>query len=475
MATESEIGAIVNEIRDRVRARHPQGDAHGIGVALPDLLPLLHARDAAAAKVAAIGSVNPRPPGLVNNVIQSLKRTVARGLNWFVRDQIEYNRGVLFAIETALEALNDVNRTFVAVGSRLDEMERGLRTGMRAATDQAEALAAEARELKDIRSHWVHWRDEWEKKLFQNEVHFLRSVSDMQAAMDARLLSLDSAYRESVRQQHTEFTAAIAKAVEDVHARFWADVEKVRVQYEQMIHEELRVVRQKAFASSSPAGTAGNSGAPDHFDFDYARFADRFRGKEDDIRERQRIYVPYFQGRRNVLDIGCGRGEFLHLMRDAGIKALGVDLDSESVALCRSKGLDAEGANVFDHLAILPEGYYDGIFAAQVVEHMTPPEVPRLVKLCAQKLKSGGVLVLETPNPECLAIFATHFYIDPTPQRPSPPALLAFYFEEYGLGRIEVKRLSPAVTEFPSLKGFPDAVREQFFGGLDYAIIGRRL
>ena len=67
-----EIAAIVHEIRDRVRARHPQGEARGLGVALPDLLPVLHARDAAASKVAAIGSVNPRPPGLLNNVIQSV-------------------------------------------------------------------------------------------------------------------------------------------------------------------------------------------------------------------------------------------------------------------------------------------------------------------------------------------------------------------------------------------------------------------
>src|SRR5262245_4956766 len=125
MATESEIGAIVNEIRDRVRAKYPQGEAGGLGVALPDLLPVLHARDAAASKVAAIGSVNPRPPGIFNNLIQSIKRSVSRGLNWFVRDQVEYNRGVLIAIEATLEALNDVNRTFVAVGGRLDDLERG--------------------------------------------------------------------------------------------------------------------------------------------------------------------------------------------------------------------------------------------------------------------------------------------------------------------------------------------------------------
>ena len=83
--------------------------------------------------------------------------------------------------------------------------------------------------------------------------------------------------------------------------------------------------------------------------------------------------------------------------------------------------------------------------------------------------------MIETPNPECLAIFATHFYIDPTHTRPVPPQLLGFYMEEAGFGRIEVERLSPAVDSMPALAELPAAVRDKFFGGLDYVIFGRRL
>lgn len=451
-----EIAAIVHEIRDRVRARHPEGEARGLGVALPNLLPILHARDAAAAKVAAIGSVNPRPSGLVNNVIQSVKRTIARSLGWFVRDQVEFNRAMLVSIEAIIESLNEVNRNLVAAGSRM------------------EIASAEASELRDIRLHWVQWREEWEKKLLQSEIHFLKSVSELQALFELRLTTTDSNYRDSVKQQHTEFTASIAKAVDEVHARFWADIEKVRLEYEKLIHNELRVIRQKAFASGAPAGNVSAAGAPE-FDFDYARFADRFRGSEEYVRERQRFYVPYFAECMSVLDIGCGRGEFLELLRDAGVPARGVDLDAESVAVCRSKALQAEAADVFELLQREPEGTFDGIFAAQVVEHIAPQQVPQLVKLAASRLKPGGVLALETPNPECLAIFATHFYLDPTHQRPIPPGLLVFYFEEFGFGRIEVHRLSPAVESMPSLAALPEEFREAFFGGLDYGIIGRKL
>jgi 2-polyprenyl-3-methyl-5-hydroxy-6-metoxy-1,4-benzoquinol methylase len=368
---------------------------------------------------------------------------------------VEFNRAILASLDAALEALNESNRTFVAVGRQLQD----------------------ARQVGDLRSHWIQWREEWEKKLVQNEVHYLKSVAELQAAFDLRLSNSDVHFRDSMRQQHAEFTASISKAVEEAQERFWGDLARIRLEYETLIHNELRVIRQKAFASSGPIGAAPAVPHADtvSVDFDYARFSERFRGSEESVRERQRFYVPYFRDCRSVLDIGCGRGEFLELMRDAGVNARGVDLDPESVALCRSKGLEAEAADVFDLLSREPNGTFDGIFAGQVVEHMKPAEVPALVRLCGSKLRAGGVLALETPNPECLAIFATHFYLDPTHQRPIPPSLLVFYFEEYGFGGIEVHRLSPAAESMPSLHELPEDFRNAFFGALDYGIIGRRL
>ena len=122
-----------------------------------------------------------------------------------------------------------------------------------------------------------------------------------------------------------------------------------------------------------------------------------------------------------------------------------------------------------------PDGAFDGVFCSQVIEHLKPAEVPKLLKLLSQKTRKGGVVAFETPNPECLAIFATHFYLDPTHVRPVPSALLAFYLEEAGFGRIEILRISPAVETMPSLGSLPQDFRETFFGGLDYAAIARKL
>jgi hypothetical protein len=98
-----------------------------------------------------------------------------------------------------------------------------------------------------------------------------------------------------------------------------------------------------------------------------------------------------------------------------------------------------------------------------------------MIRLCAASLRRGGVLAIETPNPDCLAIFATYFYLDPTHTRPVPRQLLEFYMEESGIGAIEVHEISPAVESIPELAELPESLRKRFFGGLDYAIVGRKL
>lgn len=485
----AELIAILHEVRDRVRARHPQTAAGagmasiGAGIPLPDLLPLVHARDAALGKVAAIGTVNPRRGGPLNWLVQTWKHLVSRALDWHVREQVEFNRKTVAAIDAAIEALNDTNRALAGLVSRTDG----------ALAELAGRIAAEEKlgeELKDIRNHWADWRLEWERKLATNEIQFLRSVADLQAGFQHRVDLMDANHRDLMRAQHADFTGALDRGGEEIQKRLWADMEKVRLEFERLIHTELHLIRQRQAPAPGPQGILSPPGvetAPGRplspepgvpasgSSFDYARFAERFRGSEEYVKHGQQFYLPYFAGRGNVLDIGCGRGEFLETMGQAGIPARGIDLSEESVALCRQKGLVATVADLFVYLADLPEASLDGIFCAQVVEHIDPTRLSDVIRLAASRLERHGVLAIETPNPECLAIFASHFYLDPTHTRPVPHPLLAFYMEESGLGGVEVHRLSPAVESMPALALLPEDFREAFFGGLDYAIIGRKL
>ncbi|MCC6858086.1 MAG: methyltransferase domain-containing protein [Bryobacterales bacterium] len=468
MAPADDLTSLIRGIRERVRARYPQPSSEA-GVAVPDLMPLLHARDAAEGKVAAIGTVNPRPPGFLNALIQGVKKTVARALDWHVREQVEFNRNAVACVNATLEALNEMNRALLELAALRGE---------------AGQLRAETQQLEDIRSHWAEWRAEWERKLASGEALLLRALSEQQAAYQHRLTLMEQNFRELARLQHSDFEKALERnqaetarrqreTGEVVQQRFWNEVEKARLELEATIHRELRLVRQRMQLQHPPAEprspAAPPPGAP------ALDFADRFRGSEQDVRERQRFYLPYFEGHGPVLDLGCGRGEFLELMRDAGIDARGIDLSPENVALCRNKSLRVAAEDLFTHLSELPEGSLGGIFCAQVVEHLPPARLPELVRLAAARLRPGGLLAIETPNPECLAIFSTHFYLDPTHTRPVPSQLLAFYMQEYGLGLIEVVRLSPAADSLPGLGGLPADFRDAFFGGLDYAIFGRKL
>lgn len=462
-----ELAAVVAEIRQRVRARHPNGSVSG-GVPLPDLTPLLHARDAAEGKVASIGSVNPRPPGLANSIAQSIKRMVSRALNWHVREQVEFNRAVLGCVQSTIEALNDCNRAISMLSARIDG-------------------AADAEQhLNDLRTHWNHWRVEWDQKLSATEIAFLRSVADQQGAFQNRVTSMEATHRELMRSQHANFEAAVERSaasvqkrfatdIEELQKKFWADMEKIRLEYETIIHAELRTLRQKASLHAPPAH-GSESAAPAHFqDVDWLKFAEKFRGSESAIQQRQQIYADRFRDHAPVLDLGCGRGELLEVLRQAGIQATGIDLNDDSLAVCRAKGLRAESADLFTYLSALPDSSLSGIVCSQVVEHLPPERLPELIRLAHAKLRAGGLLALETPNPECLAIFATHFYLDPTHRHPIPPALLSFYLEEAGFGRIEVERLSPASESMPSLNELPEAFRKEFFGALDYAVFARKL
>ncbi len=488
-----ELAALLNEVRARVASKYPLGNAIAqtgsgtVTVPLPDLMPLVHARDAAQAKIAAIGSVNPRPGGIANRVIQFSKRAIARSLNWFVRDQVVFNREAVMCTEATLQALNEVNFALTsfagqitAVFERHQEVIHGLSTGI-AHLERLQAevsqMRADRSDLKDMAAHWATWRPQWEEHAAQKEHQLLRVIADLQLAEQRRSSELESSFRESIRAQHADYLAALEKANLATQQKLWQDLERIRSEYERIIHTELRMIRQKAASSPAVAPPAAAQPATQEPapDFDYQKFADKFRGPEDWVRRNQELYMRYFAGRRNVLDIGCGRGEMLEDLRAQNIPAKGIDLSAESVAYCRSKGVDAEVADLFTYLNGLADGELDGIFCSQVIEHLPPERLPEMIRLCALKLDRDGVIALETPNPECLAIFATHFYLDPTHRKPIPPALLGFYLEEAGFGRLERHALSPASELIPQVNDLPRSVVEQFFGGMDYAIIARKL
>jgi SAM-dependent methyltransferase len=493
---DEELAAVIQAVKDRARAASPNGTIGIEGIPAPDFLPLVHARDAAEAKVAAIGTVNPRPPGFKNAIAQKFKSLISRMLDWHVREQVEFNRASMACVQASLELMADLSRALAAVAAHQRQFREDTLARERDALAREqetlkreqkirEDFAAPIQELLDIRRHWVEWRVGFEEHRNVSEIHMLRTISELQSAFQHRVTMMDQSFRESVDAQHGDFTHALADNTKDVQQRLWGDLVKMRGEIEALVYTELRLLRQRPVPPLTPAAhdaqSTGHSVAQAttpaaEIPIDWMRFADTFRGREEDIRDRQKRHASRFaEAEGEILDIGCGRGEFLEAAAAAGLHARGIDLSKDCVALCRAKGLTVEQADLFTYLDATPDRSLGGIFCAQVVEHIPPERIPGLIRLMAAKIRQEALLAIETPNPECLAIFATHFYIDPTHTRPVPSVLLRFYLEEAGLGKIEVERLAPAADSIPALKELPPAVVEALFGGLDYAIFARKL
>src|SRR3954468_19424397 len=125
----------------------------------------------------------------------------------------------------------------------------------------------------------------------------------------------------------------------------------------------------------------------DSLDIIYKGFEDRFRGSVDEIREKQRVLVPVFAGASDVLDIGCGRGEFLALLKEHRISGRGIDTNASMVSAARERGLDVVQADAMAHLQSLPDSSLGGVIASQVIEHMEPSHLLALLPLIFKKLR----------------------------------------------------------------------------------------
>lgn len=218
---------------------------------------------------------------------------------------------------------------------------------------------------------------------------------------------------------------------------------------------------------------------------DYFDFENHFRGSEEEIKARQKMYIPYFEGHHPIMDLGSGRGEFLELMKENGIEAFGVDLYEEFVELCKMHGLDARLGDAIETLK--SQGKVGGIFAGQIVEHLTMKQVIELCQYAYEHLEDGGCLIMETPNPMCLYIFSNAFYIDPSHQKPVHPLYLQYVAEKAGFSKTEIvfTEASKVPISIPELKVKDSENIDEFnasmkqvenllFGSRDYALVARK-
>jgi O-antigen chain-terminating methyltransferase len=264
-------------------------------------------------------------------------------------------------------------------------------------------------------------------------VRYLQRVQPLMDARDRMATALATTRSELILEAFDRRLESLARRLSGLFAL------RDRVE---AVSEETRAILaslERRPASPEQAAEAGRAAK----DSAYVAFENRFRGAPEEISERLRNYVPLFRERGPVLDLGCGRGEFLALLKDAGVAARGVEANARMVEASRARGLDVVRGDLLDFLRSEKEGGLGGVFAAQVAEHLPPAVLQGLLAEAFRVLRKGGLLALETVNPRSVVGFLEVYNRDLTHERPLHPDTLAFLAAAAGFSDVRVEYRSP--------------------------------
>jgi SAM-dependent methyltransferase len=305
------------------------------------------------------------------------------------------------------------------------------------------------------------------------------------AQQEAKLTSAQQATRNEIFSRLTEGQNHITQ-----HARSLTELVEERVnQFSQRLqHLRTQVGAQEARMAlwledtnkHSPDSVKQHEDIADehtHFrDALYASFEDRFRGTRTDIKDRFRIYLPILKQAgivSDILDLGSGRGEWLEILEEEGLQARGVEINRVAIDSCHRRGLEVLEADALTYLHRQPPNSLNAVTVFQLIEHLDFESLIRLVDQILVVLRPGGLIIMETPDPENILVSSHNFYLDPSHRHPLPSELMQFLLESRGATRVEVMRLNPLAEHKIEGDGeLIDRFNHYFYGPMDYGVIG---
>ncbi|HEY7508600.1 MAG TPA: methyltransferase domain-containing protein [Vicinamibacteria bacterium] len=264
-------------------------------------------------------------------------------------------------------------------------------------------------------------------------VRYAQRLQPMIDARDRAATAAATTRAELVLESFDRRQETLARRVEGLHA--------IRDRVE-TVSEEVRALRG-ALADAAPPPTAAAAAARAADDAGYAAFENRFRGSPEEIRGRLASYVDLFRDHAPVVDLGCGRGEFLELLRAAAVPGRGVEANAHTAREARGRGLDVTQGDLVEFLRAQPAGSLGGVFAAQVAEHLPPAVLQETLRAAHRALRAGGLLALETVNPRSVVGFLEVYIRDLTHERPLHPETLSFLAAAAGFTDVRVEWRAP--------------------------------
>jgi O-antigen chain-terminating methyltransferase len=457
-----------------------------------ELVELRSAIAALNASYAVVGQTPPEPPTLRGRIGARLVKLVQRLLFWYTPQIVHFQYSALKAFDSALRAFEGQAKSVRQLEAELiEQQEAGLKRVQRLEAELIEQQEAGLKRVQRLETVLIEQQEAGLKRVQRLEAELI----EQQEAGVKRVQQLETAFR---REQHDlQATVATAMARTQVlerrlealriQALARLDREITRLRAQQTVQEgrvALLIQARTELPELPDPGLAQRLCEEQLHDMDalYAALEDEFRGSRQEIKERLSIYVPKLTeagiGGESmpILDVGCGRGEWLELLREQQLQAAGVDLNRVVLAMCRERGLPVMEAEAIEHLRSLPEASLGAVTAFHVIEHLALPQLLDLLDASRRALKPGGVAIFETPNPNNVFVSSRYFYLDPTHRHPIPPLLGRFLAEARGFERVEILELHPWPEEHrvDTRTGGDVAARfnQCFYGPQDYAIIG---
>ncbi len=379
--------------------------------------------------------------------------------------------------------------------------------GTERAANQQQVIESLLQQGQSLAAQQIEFRKAFETGLTDTRQHLDQQIDQRTAALaqqvqeqTARLLDRNQELTrelqeiEGLLRQQQERTQHLANEKDQLLARQqelslqMADQKDQLLRRQQLTYTELLMQERRLtlFLDTVREHSSGPLDQPilqamiterDHLlDPLYASFEDQFRGDREEIKNRLGVYLPIFREAEvvaDVVDIGCGRGEWLEILKQEGVAARGIDHNRVFIEQCRQNGLDVVEADALAYLRSLPDQSLNAVTSFHLIEHLPFEGLITLLDEMIRALRSGGLVILETPNPENFIVGSCSFYADPTHRNPIPSSTLKFLLESRGLVRLEVMKLRP--WDAAKIEGDSEIVKrfnEYFYSAPDYGIVG---
>lgn len=426
---------------------------------------------------------------LIGRTLVFVRRIIRRMIRFLlepiVRDQNEFNGSVTASINAVYNNTIVFQSFMDDMGQRIKEMEALRGDTEKALTHKIQQMEVQRGDMAQQLQQLEVQREDMERVLTQQLQQLEARHKDTELALVQQMEALKND-TEALRGQLTE-----ARGMMAVRPEVNAAIDELYILMDRWELQALRAVKSisgefsSGVSSALPSSSEKVSNGEDIYGtIDYFDFENHFRGTRKNIKVAQSIYLPYFKDKNMVIDLGCGRGEFLELMQAHHVNGIGVDAYEDFVVYCQMKGLKAIHKDANQYLREIPENSVDGIFAAQLAEHLETRQLIELCKRAYEVLSLDGCFIIETPNPTCLATYYSWFYVDPSHIKPVHPLTLEYFLKQAGFKRTQVLYTEQSKTGYRlpllesehvhNLEQYNDGVNrlsDILFGSMDYAII----